>query len=118
MTHCLTEFTQCSFDTQCMDILNCLNDCEPSDAECSFTCGMGSEAGKNPNFVKLLKCMVDNGCLDKYDDSGVCLATDQEALPITDFELVSFSNYKLFLLKSLDCRRLVDSLGSKLWSRR
>ena len=91
MTHCLTEFTQCSFDKQCMDILNCLKDCEPSDAECSFTCGMGTEAGKNPHFVDLLKCMVDNGCMDKYDDSGACLATDEEALPITDYELVSIS---------------------------
>ena len=24
MTHCLTEFTQCSMDPECMTILNCL----------------------------------------------------------------------------------------------
>jgi len=89
MTHCLTEFTQCSFDSECMGILNCLGDCEPTDAECSFTCGMGGEAGKNPHFVDLLKCMVANDCMDKYAESGACLATDAQALPITDYEQVA-----------------------------
>ena len=93
MTHCLSEVAQCSVDTECLNILNCFNECEPTDAECNFTCGMGSEALKNHLFVELLKCMVDNGCLDKYEDSGVCLAKDQEALPISDYELVSLSHY-------------------------
>jgi len=89
MTHCLTEFTQCSFDTQCMDILTCLGECDPSDAECSFTCGMMGEAGKNPHFVDLLECMVANNCMDKYAESGKCLATDSQALPITDYQEVA-----------------------------
>merc|ERR1712106_474815 len=72
-----------------MDILNCLSDCEVGDAECSFTCGMGSEAGKNPHFVSLLKCMVENDCMDKYDESGSCLARDDQAMDITDYDMVA-----------------------------
>merc|ERR1712215_169025 len=89
MTHCLTEFTQCSLDKQCMEILTCLSDCDQADAECSFTCGMGSEAGKNHHFVNLLKCMVENDCMDKYPESGRCLATDDQALDITDYDMVA-----------------------------
>ena len=89
MTHCFTQFTQCSLDKECMDILNCLSDCEVGDAECSFTCGMGTEAGKNPHFVSLLKCMVENDCMDKYDESGSCLARDDQAMDITDYDMVS-----------------------------
>jgi len=88
MTHCLREMTACTLDSQCMNILNCLNDCEPTDAECGFTCGMGSEAGKNPHFVALLACMVKNDCMDRYEESGACLAGDSEALQLTDYSLV------------------------------
>ena len=88
MTKCLTEFTKCSFDKECMDILTCLSGCEVGDAECAFTCGMGTEAGKNPHFQALLMCMVEQNCMDKYDNSGECLATDAQALPITDYDLV------------------------------
>merc|ERR1712002_1211268 len=88
MTKCLSEFTHCSLDPECMDILTCLSGCEPSDAECSFTCGMGQEAGKNPHFIALLKCMVEHGCMEKYEESGSCLATDSQALDITDYSQV------------------------------
>ena len=89
MTHCLLEFTSCSLDSQCMEILNCMSACDPTDAECGFTCGMGSEAGKNPHFVSLLACMVENGCIERYEESGACLAEDGLALDTTDYSLVS-----------------------------
>ena len=88
MVHCLSDFTECMLDSECMNILTCLGDCEPTDAECGFTCGMGSDAGKNPHFVSLLSCMVDNDCMDRYAESGKCLADDHQALEITDYSLV------------------------------
>ena len=88
MTHCLKEMNQCYFDKPCMDILNCFSDCEPDDAECNFTCGMGTDALKNPHFMSLMQCMVENECLDKYPESGACLATNDQALDISDFDLV------------------------------
>merc|ERR1711970_564823 len=89
MTHCLPEMTRCSVDSECLAILTCLSGCEPSDAECSFTCGMGGDAGKNKHFTDLLKCMVDNECMDQYEESGRCLATDSQALDITDYDMVA-----------------------------
>ena len=50
---------------------------------------MGSQAGKNPHFVALLSCMVKNDCIERYDESGACLAEDHQALPLTDYSLVS-----------------------------
>ena len=88
LTHCLGQFTSCMADSQCRDILNCLGACEPTDAECGFTCGMGSEAGKNPHFVALLACMVEHDCFERYAESGACLAGDSEALQTTDYGLV------------------------------
>merc|ERR1712013_772594 len=89
MTHCLPEMTRCSMDSECLAILTCLSGCEPSDAECSFTCGMGGDAGKNEHLTDLLKCMVENECMDKYEESGSCLATDSQALDITDYDMVA-----------------------------
>jgi len=89
MTHCLPEMTRCSMDSECLAILTCLSGCEPSDAECSFTCGMGGDAGKNEHFTDLLKCMVENECMDKYEESGSCLAADSQALDITDYDMVA-----------------------------
>ena len=62
-------------DSQCMDILNCVSDCEPTDAESGFTCGMGSEAGKNPHFVSLLH---GGEPVLSYEESGACLAEDSD----------------------------------------
>jgi len=88
MTHCLPEFTKCLLDSQCMDILTCLGKCSPTDAECGFSCGMGTEAGKNAHFQTLLSCMVDNDCFEGYEESGRCLAEDNQALEVTDYSLV------------------------------
>lgn len=89
MTHCLSEITECAIDTPCMDILMCLKDCDPDDATCPYGCGMGGEAGKNPHFINLLYCMVDNNCMGTYEDSGACLAEDDQALDLTDYDLVA-----------------------------
>merc|ERR1719270_2669576 len=88
MTHCLPQFTKCLLDSQCMDILTCLGKCSPTDAECGFSCGMGTEAGKNAHFQTLLSCMVDNDCFEGYKESGRCLAEDNQALEVTDYSLV------------------------------
>ncbi len=43
----------------------------------------------NEHFRTLLKCMVENDCMTKYEDDGLCLATDDQALQdITDIEQV------------------------------
>ena len=36
--------------------------------------------GKNEHFVALLNCMVENNCMDRYEESGSCLANDSQAL--------------------------------------
>jgi len=87
--HCFQEITSCYLDTQCAEVLNCLSKCDVDDAECPFICGMGSEAGKNEHFVALLNCMVENNCMDRYEESGSCLATDSQALNTEDYGLVS-----------------------------
>ena len=33
--------------------------------------------------------MVENDCIERYDESGKCLAEDNEALAITDYNLVA-----------------------------
>ena len=83
-THCFLEIGACVVDSECFQILNCLQDCagKPDEAQCSFSCGM---LGGNENFRKVLKCMVENGCMPKYEDDGICLAADDAALQdITD----------------------------------
>ena len=30
--------------------------------------------------MALLNCMVENNCMDRYEESGSCLATDSQAL--------------------------------------
>ena len=41
---------------------------------------MGGDAGKNEHFVALLNCMVEHDCMEKYGESGSCLAEDSQAL--------------------------------------
>ena len=88
-THCFLEMGACVLDSQCYEVLTCLQSCsgQPDEAQCSFSCGM---LDGNENFRKLLKCMVENDCMPKYDDDGLCMATDDQALQtITDIEQVS-----------------------------
>ena len=33
--------------------------------------------------------MVDNNCMGTYEDSGVCLAEDDQALDLTDYDVVA-----------------------------
>jgi len=83
MTHCLAQFTQCSLDKECMAVLNCFSDCDPTDTGCAFSCG-GS-----PLFTSLLVCMVEHHCVEEYPESGKCLATDDQAMDITNYDLVA-----------------------------
>ena len=87
-THCFLEVGACVLDSQCFGILNCIQACDgrPDEPECIALCDV--ENG-NENFRKLTKCMVDNGCLPEYQEDGICLATDDQALQITDLELLS-----------------------------
>jgi len=89
MLHCMTEFTMCSFDAECKEVLDCLGKCDPTDSECGFACGLGTEAGQNPHFISLMQCLVENDCMDKYDELGACLAADDQALDITDYDQVA-----------------------------
>jgi hypothetical protein len=44
----------------------------------------------NEHFTKLLKCMVENECMPKYENDGLCLATDEQALQdLKDIEQVA-----------------------------
>ena len=52
---------------------------------------MGAEAGKNKHFTDLLQCMVENKCFDRYEESGSCLATDDQALDFADYDKVGRS---------------------------
>ena len=69
-------------------MLDCLGNCDPTDSECGFACGLGTEAGQNPNFISLMQCLVEHECMDKYDELGACLATDDQAMDITDYDMV------------------------------
>ena len=41
----------------------------------------------NPNFRVLMDCMIENDCMPRYPEDGICLATDDQALQtITDIE--------------------------------
>ena len=52
---------------------------------------MGGDAGKNDHFVALLNCMVEHDCMEKYGESGSCLAEDSQAL---DTKARSQQNYQ------------------------
>ena len=87
-THCFLQLGQCVLDSQCYKVLTCLQECAdaPDQAGCAFGCGM---LDGNEHFRNLLKCMVENDCMVKYDDDGLCLATNDQALQsITDIEQV------------------------------
>lgn len=85
-THCFLEMGQCILDSRCREIIMCLQTCTPDDAGCPFICAMMDQ---NPKFKALLKCMVENECMPKYADDGICLATDDQALQtLTDLEQV------------------------------
>jgi len=88
MLWCPFQLGACEFDSECRALLDCMNGCEQMDAECAFTCGMNGEAGKNPHFLDFLYCVIEHDCTDGYEESGVCLAADDEALPIEDFAVV------------------------------
>jgi len=88
VTHCGWETTQCVLDPKCWEVLTCLQDCQgqPDEAGCSFECGMEDA---DENFQNLVKCMVDNDCMAKYEDDGICMAEDSDALQeITDISQV------------------------------
>lgn len=78
-THCFLEAAQCYFDSQCFQVLQCLQECagKPDEAQCSFACGM---TDGNEHFRALLKCMVEGGCMPEYEPDGTCLARDDQAL--------------------------------------
>ena len=63
-THCFLQVGSCVLDSQCYEILNCLQGCAGTDDEagCSFACGM---LDGNENFRNLLNCMVENDCIMK-----------------------------------------------------
>ncbi len=71
---------------------------KPDEAQCSFACGM---LDGNENFSNLLKCMVDNGCMPQYEDDGLCLAADSDALQ----DLVDIDSVKgdWWVLKGQNC---------------
>lgn len=89
MTRCGTEVMECFTDQECAEVLTCLSKCGAEDAECSFTCGMGGDAGKNPHFTALMSCIMEHGCMPRYDESGACLAEDGEALDTVDHSLIA-----------------------------
>ena len=78
-THCFLEMGQCLINPRCFSIITCLQGCigKPDEAGCAFGCGMTDQ---NPQFKTLLKCMIKNDCMPKYEDDGICLASDDEAL--------------------------------------
>jgi hypothetical protein len=88
MLYCPFQLAACEFDTECRGLLDCMNDCENQDAECAFTCGMTSDAGKNKHFLDFLYCVIENHCTQGYEESGVCLATDEETLQTQDYAMV------------------------------
>lgn len=90
MTHCMSEASTCYLDKECREVLNCFSTCDPSDTGCAFSCG-GS-----PLFTDLLVCMIQGGCMEAYPESGVCLATDQMALQIEDYQLISGSWWTVY----------------------
>ena len=67
-------------DPGCVEPLRCMAECDPSDAECSFTCGM--HGMDNDHFLDFLQCSADNGCIPDYGEDGECLATYDDALQV------------------------------------
>ena len=95
MTHCMSEASSCYQDKKCRELLNCFSTCDPADTGCAFRCG-GS-----PLFTSLLVCMIEGGCMEEYPESGVCLAQDDMALQIQDYQLVTISSVFYQLITSL-----------------
>merc|ERR1719348_13625 len=89
ITHCMTEVIACQTDAECKGILDCMGECEPDDTGCAYECGMTGDAGKNPHYLDLLYCMIDNDCMDRYPNSGMCIAGDLQAIQTEDFGLVA-----------------------------
>ena len=74
---------------------------------------MGGDAGKNDHFVALLNCMVEHDCMEKYGESGSCLAEDSQAL---DTKARSQQNYQKldFLFHLLRGRELTSDCKLQL----
>ena len=46
------------------------------------------------SFRNLLKCMIDNECIEKYDDDGLCLAQDSDAMQVKSKSKISKNSKK------------------------
>ena len=111
--HCPLELGACALDSRCYEILTCLQGCEgqPDEVQCSYVCG---SFDVNPNFRKLVSCMVDHGCMPTYPEDGLCLAADDQALPeITDVEQVSGD---WWVLKGQNCGQDEVWYGGADWA--
>jgi len=89
MLYCPFQLAACEFDAECRTLLTCMGTCTPDDPGCFFNCGLNGEAGQNEHFLAFLYCVIDHHCMDDYEESGACLATDEEALPIEDYGVVA-----------------------------
>jgi len=84
--YCKKVTADCFMDDKCRQTVGCVQLCtldlidEPERiAECAYICEMTS-GYENQQFWDMMKCMVENSCLDRYPDDGPCIGTDEDAI--------------------------------------
>jgi len=105
--HCMTEVMACEKDEECKGVLDCMGECDPDDTGCAYECGMMTDAGKNEHYLNLLYCMIDYGCMNRYPNSGMCLAGDSQAIQTEDFGLVAGEWWTVY---GASCGQTVDGI--------
>ena len=48
-------------------------------AACAYTCEM-THGFENPQFLELIQCYVNNDCLVKYPNDGICYGNDENGI--------------------------------------
>lgn len=85
VANCGVPAAKCFTNKQCILTVGCINACmldnlyQPEKvAQCAYICEM-TAGYENQEFLDLMKCMLDGGCLDQYPDDGPCIGTDEDA---------------------------------------
>lgn len=100
--HCAGQLAKCSLNTECRKTLACNAACQskPNVDGCNLVCELSYGYG-NPQYEKVLQCMVAKGCIPLSPMDGKCLATnDQTIKNLTSMAQVAG---KWWIVRGLNC---------------
>jgi len=84
--NCASFMGRCTLDKKCMQTTGCINICMLDNfytwdkvAECAYICEM-THGYENEAFTDMMRCMLNNGCLEQYPQDGPCIGSNEDAI--------------------------------------